>query len=49
MLGLGGAFGFEGVEAVAESFAEGPVVWVGGLEFGDEPVLAGGQIGDLPA
>ena len=45
--GLVGAFGFEGVEAAAEPVAEGPVAGVGGFEFGDEPVLTGGQVGDL--
>ena len=41
---LGGAVGFEGVEAAAEPVAEGAV---GGLEFLDEPVLPGGQVRDL--
>jgi hypothetical protein len=41
---LGGAVGFEGVEAAAEPVAEGAV---GGFQFLDEPVLPGGQVRDL--
>lgn len=45
--GLGGAFGFECVEATAEPVSEGPVADVGGFEFGDEPVLPCGEVLDL--
>lgn len=41
------AFGFEGVEAVAQPVAERPVGRVGGLQLRDEPVLPPAWVGDL--
>ncbi|HEV7976547.1 hypothetical protein [Amycolatopsis sp.] len=46
-VGLFGAFGFQGVEAVAKPVAEAAVGGVGGFQFGDEPVLPGGEVVDL--
>jgi len=46
---LGLSLGFEGVEAATQPIPKGAIGGVGGFQFFDEPVLAGGEVGDLVA